>query len=131
MYMAIDGDDVGAEIERLVVLCQPEALTFYWKSVSSVITKLGKQLTCQGANVLICGGDTILAELDKAPSFKLIYELFSNTLPLSFSIGTGQTMLEAYIALKTAKVSGKNCWVDYSDLSSIRRLQCDIRGGTG
>jgi len=127
VYISIDGDDVGSEIERLIVLCQPEALVQYWKSVSHVITDLEARLKSQGANVLICGGDTILAELDRVPSPELMHKLFSSTLPLSFSVGTGHTMLEAYIALKTAKASGKNCWVDYSDLSSIRRLQYDVR----
>ncbi len=125
MYIAIDGDDVGSEIERLILLCQPEALTRYWKSVSRVIANLEERLISWGAKVLLCGGDTILAELAEAPSPQSIYELFSSTLPLSFSVGTGHTMLEAHVALKTAKTSGKKCWVDYNDLSIIRRLQYD------
>ena len=46
--------------------------------------------------------------------------MFPNDRP--FSVGTGETMLEAHVALKTAKASGKNCWIDYNDLTSIRRL---------
>lgn len=125
MFIAIDGDDVGSEIERLIVLCQPDSLTNFWMSVSKVIAGLEKRLLKRNAKVLLCGGDSILAELGEKPSPKLIHDLFSGTMPLSFSVGTGHTMLEAYVALKTAKASGKKCWVDYSDLSRIHCLQYD------
>ncbi len=126
MFISIDGDDIGSELERLVVLCQPEMLAQYWRKVSEVMAQLEKRLRLEGAQILLCGGDSVLAELDTAPSSSLIYLLFSDTLPISFSVGTGQTMLEAYIALKTAKASGKRCWIDYSDLSSIRQLPFDV-----
>jgi GTP cyclohydrolase III len=131
MFIAIDGDDVGSEIERMIVLCQSEALTSFWKNVTLTIVHLEKRLLSQGAKILLCGGDSILAELQGTLAPKAMYELFSDTSPLSFSVGTGHTMLEAYIALKTAKASGKRCWIDYSDLSSILRLQYDSHSHEG
>jgi hypothetical protein len=110
------------------VLCQAEALTQYWKNVTAVVASLNEKLTAQGAKILLCGGDSILAEFDSPLSPKLIYDLFLGTAPVSFSAGTGETMLEAYIALKTAKASGKRCWIEYRDLSSIFRLQYDLPG---
>lgn len=126
MFLAIDGDDVGSELERLVVLCQAEALTQYWKNVTSIVAGLNERLIAQGAKILLCGGDSILAEFHETLSPKLIYDLFLGTAPVSFSAGTGETMLEAYIALKTAKANGKRCWIEYKDLSSIFRLQYDM-----
>jgi GTP cyclohydrolase III len=122
MYISIDGDDIGTEIERFIVLCQPEPLVRYWEQVSRAMAKLRREIESFGAEIIIFGGDTILARITKEPEPELIDALFSSTSPLSFSVGTGHTMLEAYVALKTAKASGKNCWVDYRDLVSIRRL---------
>jgi len=110
-----------------MVLCQPDELVKYWNDVSEALANLKRKLFVNEAKVLICGGDTILAELKDNPSPQLIYELLSNTSPIGFSVGTGRTMLEAHIALKTAKASGKGCWIDYHDLTSIRKLQQEFR----
>lgn len=122
MYIAIDGDNVGSEIERLIVLCRAQELIDYWGKVSNIIAGLKARLISDGAQVIICGGDTILAQMDEKLSAELLYGIFLPRTLISFSVGTGDTMLEAHIALKTAKASGKNCWIDYKDLTSIHRL---------
>ena len=64
MFIAIDEDDIGLKLERFIILCQHESLFQYWKIVSNIISNLEKRLISLGAKILLCGGDSIVAELD-------------------------------------------------------------------
>lgn len=122
MFLAADGDNIGSEIEKYIILCDSEALSRYWKDVSRIVASIERKLRKYQAKIILCGGDSILAELQDENAQKIVRELFSKIQHITFSVGTGTTMREAFVALKIAKASGKKCWVDYRDLSKIQMI---------
>lgn len=122
MFLAADGDDIGSEIERLIIISDKHLLSQFWKDITKEVSDIEIKLKSKKARIILCGGDSILAELPEQDLHNFIAEVFGDLKHMSFSIGAGTSMLEAYIALKMAKSSGKKCWVDYRDLSSIQQL---------
>ena len=116
LYIAIDGDNIGATVERYVILEERDALTQYAASVDSAIKRLGDELSAIGGLIVFCGGDSVLAEFSEDQEIALIKKLIFRTRNIGISIGSGSTMREAYLALKMAKTSGKGCWVEFETL---------------
>ena len=114
LYIAIDGDNIGATVERLIILEQRNELTEYAISIEKAIVSIAERLRFAGANIVFTGGDSVLAYIDKEQTE--ILDCLSFESEFAFSVGLGSTMREAYLSLKMAKASGKGCAIRYHQL---------------
>ena len=123
MFIAADGDDVGSRIELFILKGQMAELKEYSEKFNSSIDWLIDMLIAEfNATIYLKGGDSILVGmLNAAEIYNLIENLrqqFSQKSGNSLSVGIGHSPLDAYLALKYAKASGKNCIRLYSDLNN-------------
>lgn len=120
-YIAIDGDDVGRSIERLVLLNDGQGLSDFSAKYRSAIRWLTTVLidSLQGS-ALLSDGDSILIEVYtpsySADNLEALSKKFVQLSGHTVSIGIGDTMRRAYLALKLAKLSGKNQIRYYKEL---------------
>ena len=119
-FIAVDGDDVGRTIERLVLLNDCQGLTSFSANYRSAVHWITSALieSYQGS-ALLSDGDSILIETNalvlSANQLLMLSEEFALLSGHTLSIGIGKTMRQAYLALKLAKVSGKNQIRFYSE----------------
>lgn len=125
IYIAIDGDNIGASVERFVILEQREQLAAFATSIKYAVEDIADALRKAGATIIFTGGDSVLAECANASVYPAIRKVLSEDQPMRFSAGVGHSIREAYIALKMAKTSGKGCLVSFDNLdcSEILRLK--------
>jgi GTP cyclohydrolase III len=126
-FLAIDGDNIGSRVEKLVIMEQAEKLSLYATEVSQRLQYLGQCFNELGGTLVFIGGDSILVNFARSEIEK-IKSVLIEPHPVRFSAGWGSTMREAYIALKVAKSSGKNCWVDYEHIDQVIGLTPLIGG---
>ena len=112
-FIAVDGDDVGRTIERLVLLNDDQGLTSFSAKYRSAVHWLTSVLIeSYEGSALLSDGDSILIETNalvlSANKLLVLSEEFLLLSGHTLSIGIGKTMRQAYLALKLAKVSGKN-----------------------
>lgn len=114
MYLAIDGDDVGRAVERLIVLASAQEVSAFSRQVSDAMETIVLRIQALGAIVVMQGGDSILAELAELPLEDLEQLIRVEPPAVTFSAGIGQTMSEAFLALKLAKAAGKHRCVKWA-----------------
>lgn len=123
LYLAADGDDVGNRLEYYMLVNEIQPLNRFSAKFQSAMSWLEEELTTKlGATIILCGGDTLLATLpsnccsmEALEAIRIDFEKqqtedtedAEDTCTLS--VGLGKTPREAYLALKLAKASGKNC----------------------
>ncbi|AHL22644.1 mCpol domain-containing protein [Thermococcus nautili] len=119
-YISIDGDNIGALLEKFILQNKKEDLKNISKTISlcfqSFISKLESEVLIP-IEVIVLGGDTIIIEVNEreiTTAINVIIKHFSNC-PFSVSIGIGASLREAYLALKFAKATGKNKIVIHKD----------------
>lgn len=113
VYIAIDGDDIGSKIEYLMLTDRLNLLTDFSEMFEASFRWLQSALVNDlGARIIFRGGDNLLA---KAEGFTEIHARLESLMTrfqeqsgCSLSIGLGASTIEAYLALKLAKVSGKS-----------------------
>lgn len=119
-YLAIDGDHVGAKLEKYLLDNDEDSLSKFSSRLTSFLETLAEVLEAEGFSIVYLGGDSVLA---KRPNIdvKMIADSIQSD-HVSFSVGIGTSCHDAYVALKYAKVSGRDCMIDYRD-GTFRR--CD------
>jgi len=115
-FLAIDGDDVGHKLEYYVLINVDFTFVlffiFYTISMNCLVVKLSANFN---VNIIFIGGDNLLASLNVDEPDHLSENLeklrleFSEKAQSTLSMGIGKCPREAYLALKLAKASGKNC----------------------
>lgn len=113
-YLAIDGDDVGRRLEYFTITNNMEALSNFSTAFNDAMYWLENIVTHEfNATIVFSGGDNLLARLQVNESSKRSIEQlrigFAQQAPATLSIGLGDEPRQAYLALKLAKASGKNC----------------------
>ena len=104
-YYAIDGDDIGRQLEAYVLREEISALYDFSISTRNHLDAIKNYLIDKGCEIVFCEGDSLLA------SHKCLIELplsllIRNNLSFSAGIGTGSAL--ALLALKKAKGLGKS-----------------------
>ncbi|MDB9526779.1 mCpol domain-containing protein [Oscillatoria sp. CS-180] len=107
-YIGIDGDDVGAKLELFLLQNDERKIAEFSRSVENTVRRLESQARELDLEVIFCAGDSLLCKGQEQALGKLIRILNFQQESLSFSAGIGNTIKDAYIALKYAKASGKN-----------------------
>ena len=120
-YLAIDGDDVGNELERHILRNDAEALMAFsdhYRQASKWLLDRFEQLP--DSKIILTGGDTLLLSLPNATPIELLEKIRQDFNKIAqgntLSMGVGNTIREAHIALKFAKASGKNQLCNFKDL---------------
>ena len=123
-YVAIDGDNIGRKIEYFIVTDQLQKLTSFSKSYHNAMQWLESTLKFKlNAEIVFVGGDSLLASFSEnqilsikdLESLKIEYTRMSET---TLSIGIGETLRHAYVALKLAKAKGRDCIELFEDVSN-------------
>lgn len=115
IYIGIDGDNVGNIMERYIIENDEENVRKVSFNIENDIETLTRHLSDRGFKIIISAGDNILCRgesINKNDLKEMLREL-SNCC--SFSVGIASTMKDTYLALKYAKVIGKNAIVDYEN----------------
>jgi hypothetical protein len=106
MYIAVDGDSIGNQIERCMIEQNEELLVSFSNAVVDGLEVIRDYLAGNNYRIILFAGDSLLAEGPECDYEQLHTLCIMNSI--SFSVGIGQTMFDAYMALKYAKVSGKS-----------------------
>lgn len=124
LFLAIDGDDVGRALEYLVLQNRVEELAEVSRKFAAATDELSETLVNRfGARIYLAGGDSILASMpssmDHDDMIEQLRQEATAKAGFSFSFGIGETPRQAYLALKLAKLSGKNRLCHYMDLANV------------
>ncbi|KPA14932.1 hypothetical protein MHK_004859 [Candidatus Magnetomorum sp. HK-1] len=103
MYLAYDGDKVGRTLESLLIDNNELKIEEYANTVFEALNSLKSALIDIGCRIIFASGDSILATTNKYFDSELIKRKYGN---ITFSLGIGNTPLEAMLALKKAKSKG-------------------------
>jgi hypothetical protein len=113
IYIHIDGDNVGSNIELCLMDGRIQEATEISENVTDAFAKIRSSLMNESeATVHICAGDDLIASfVPNTKSMNLLHDLktgyFSKT-GLTLSIGVGETVVYSLDNLRRAKMSGKN-----------------------
>ncbi|EOQ61119.1 hypothetical protein F935_03465 [Acinetobacter calcoaceticus ANC 3811] len=121
LYLTIDGDDIGQMITSSYLKNDIYELSRINRVVNEKTHLISIFLREQGFNIIFCAADGVAGYIDRsAIDKKFIFDSIESLAEpeLHFSAGIGSTLQEAYIALLSAKSSGKRCIHDFSQISS-------------
>lgn len=108
IYFYIDGDDVGLRLERSLLNNDEIALIRINAEVTSIIDKLTERLVDLGCEVVFSGADGVIGKCKSGDSEAIQRCVCTLNASLTFSIGIGWSLRDAFAALRFAKASGKN-----------------------
>ena len=121
IYLAIDGDDVGNQLEYYILRNDEESIVKFSAKYTDALAWLKSEITqLLSAAIILAGGDTLLVSLSSHMSqehIEAIRQQFEEKANSTLSMGLGSTIRDAHIALKYAKVSGKNRLCMYEEIS--------------
>ncbi len=114
MFLAFDGDKVGRKLENLLIENDELQIVQFANFVSESLKKLEDELKKYGCKIIFASGDSILAKTTLKFNPTKINRMFGD---ITFSLGIGETPLEAMLALKKAKSNGnaKYCYFSLKD----------------
>lgn len=120
-FITIDGDDIG----QLIVSCYLKNDQFALARTNELVKKttedIASFLRSSGFSVLFCAADGVAAYTDvMSPDDNEIYSAISDLAgnDISFSVGVGASLREAYVALLFAKSTGKARLHNYKDVDN-------------
>ena len=122
MYIAIDGNDVGKHLEGLILSGDLEGLHAFSLKITFLINTIEQFIIKQGGKCFLRGGDNILAYIMQDKLMVIVkYISTLKTDDISFSIGIGNDVIDAYLALKYAKSMKKGyiCRKDNNNFNII------------
>lgn len=118
-YITIDGDDVGQKITSSYLKNDIIELSRINQLVREKTSLIAMFLRSQGFTVIFCAADGVAGYSESiAITNEFIFESIKCIAgdELTFSIGTGCSLREAYIALLSAKSNGKACLHDFEEI---------------
>lgn len=107
-YFYIDGDDIGLRLERSLLQNDEIGLREVNAEVNSAIRQLTDHLEELGCEIIFSGADGIIAKSSDLPIDRINWSIRQIGGTLEFSVGIGDSLRDAFAALRFAKASGKN-----------------------
>ena len=107
-YVYIDGDDIGLKIEKSFMTNNEAELRVVNVEVDRAVSTISTQLKDRGFDIIFCGADGIICKKDKIDIEALHSYISGLNFSIRFSVGIGNTLREAFLALRYAKSNGKN-----------------------
>lgn len=121
-YISIDGDDIGKKITSYYLSNDLEKLREISNKLKCSTENIANFLKEMGFTIVFCAADGVVAYIDKAVDFNLLFKEINSISPtnMTFSMGVGFSLREAYIALLASKSNGKNCMYLYQDIGVVK-----------
>lgn len=111
-FLYFDGDDVGAQIELLLLDEKVDDAAELSRRVVIAVGNIAERLQLDfGARLIFAAGDEILAVTNLEPTENAIQSLrseFRRSTGLTISCGLGSSAMEAARSLHLAKLRGKD-----------------------
>ncbi len=107
-YVYIDGDDIGLKIEKSFMTNNEAELRVVNTEVDRAVSTISNQLKDRDFDIIFCGADGIICKKDKIDIEVLHSYISGLNFSIRFSVGIGNTLREAFLALRYAKSNGKN-----------------------
>ena len=118
LFISIDGNNIGKRLEQYILPERFDELKAFSDRVSTAVSDLSRFVVEIGGNVLMSGGDNLLATVPKNECCSLRCFLDGiQSRDLSFSMGVGHNARASFLALKYAKATEAVCVV-YEDVFS-------------
>lgn len=107
-YISIDGDNIGAKIEKLLIENKKNKLREFSGYIKYTINDISKFLENYNIELIFCAGDNLLGygNIDCELIAKLTKKI--KRYKINFSVGIGRTLCDVYLALKYSKAHGKH-----------------------
>lgn len=109
-FITIDGDDIGPKLAACYLTNDVQALQEIKTLVEEKTRRIAEVLTNEDFEVFFCAADGVTA-FSKTERSDTAYLYNSITIAagteLAFSVGVGNSLREAYVALLFAKSTGK------------------------
>lgn len=120
-YITIDGDDVGQKITSAYLKNDLSTLAEINQLVNRKTNLIADFLEQCGFVVIFCAADGVAGycekdEVDEDFIFGRIKDIANEQM--TFSAGIGNSLRESYVALLSAKSSGKACLRNFESLSN-------------
>jgi len=103
MYLIIDGDDVGRELERYVLTQDLSGLQIFTELVTTLLNGIGTEAESLGGKVVWKAGDSLILEFNNSNIKKITSLVKKLKEKVAFSMGSGNELRDAWVALKFAK----------------------------
>ena len=103
MFLAYDGDKVGRKLESLLIDNDVYKIKNFANEVWDALHTLEQQLLDKNCEIIFASGDSIFAKSNEKFDVEQIIRIYGD---VTFSLGVGNTPLEAMLALKKAKSQG-------------------------
>lgn len=111
-YLYIDGDNIGLKIEQSFLNNDAEELRIVNLAVINAIEKITSYLTSNDQEIIFSGADGIIVRGNNLDIKALLKKIRSTDKNFTFSVGIGNSLSDAYIALRYAKSYSKNVAVN-------------------
>lgn len=118
-YISIDGDDVGQKITNAYLRNNVTELIKINNLIQEKIQLIAEELVSEGFSIIFCAADGVAAHTkDQNIDEHLIYDKVKSIAgeQITFSAGVGSSLRDAYIALLSAKSSGKSRMHNFNEL---------------
>ncbi|WP_053361938.1 mCpol domain-containing protein [Bacillus sp. FJAT-27251] len=115
MFAYIDGDDIGLKIENSFMENDEIRLRDINESVKDAVKKVQIELESKKYKIIFAGADGIICKREEINIKELLDYLRGATKELTFSIGVGMSLRDAFLALRYAKSSGKDIAAMYQE----------------
>lgn len=115
-YISIDSNNTGRYIEGFILRNQLIELHEYSENLNTKIKRIEAYVQKYKGNIIFSGGDNVMAKIPE-DNIQAIVDLTRNLCEetIVFSIGTGRTAIDSYLALKYAKTFGGHFCIRYED----------------
>jgi hypothetical protein len=113
-YMIFDGDKVGDLLAKIFLSNRDDLLAEFDAQLRDRMRRAEKLLRQRGVTMIAAGADGITCKgvaFDPADCFAAVNSI---TTPYTFSMGLGNCLMEAFVALRFAKASGRSRWARWS-----------------
>ena len=107
-YGYIDGDDIGLRIEKCFMVNDENQLHAINEEITSLIFKISNFLKNEGCSIIFSGADGIIFKNENPNALKIYRYIKSIHTSVTFSIGVGNSLREAFLALRYIKANGKD-----------------------
>ena len=106
MFIAIDGNSTGKILEKLIFSNDLTKLTQFSTMLQLKIKMMRDVIVDYSGNIIMAGGDNILAEIPSSSCDRIIQEFGSLVIDdYSFSLSLSTSVQGAYLGLKYAKAA--------------------------
>ena len=108
VYIAIDGDSIGKLLEKYILTEDLVRLSALSAEIQQDVDKLSVLIEEAQGSVIMKGGDNILSLCVSEQIEDVIFVInqINSAREYHFSVGVAETAVNAYMALKYAKLSG-------------------------